>query len=144
MRRPLWIALAVLVVSTASIAAGKLMFASSAAQPATPDPQAPPTMSPSTRARLFRPGTPWRQGTIPGQMAPAEAEAFSRYPLIYLGESIGGYHLTRVQELRVDRAPDAPSYLRRTDQVTFGYGDCVREPGWTSCPIPVSDVVRPV
>ena len=74
----------------------------------------------------------------------ADARAFDKHPVYYLGQQYQGLPL--VQVIRIDWAGSFPddSELNRPDhEVIFIYGDCEIPPGEESCPVPLSVSVRP-
>jgi hypothetical protein len=100
-----------------------------------------PRMTAQQRVERFQPGAAW-QGRGRGPLSQADLDAFADYPLVWLGESFGGYHLQAVGRSKYDAPPGIPN-ARAHDMVTFIYGDCTPAPGAHGCMAPASVQIQP-
>lgn len=110
-----------------------------------------PTMTEDQRAERFQPGQPWdgegpqfRSGSQPPQgITQTEAEAFTDYPVFWLGESFGGFNLQSIVRNKYDPPAGIPDH-EAMDTLGFAYGDCVIPDGASACPVPLVVMTEPI
>jgi hypothetical protein len=105
-------------------------------------PVEPIQYSPEQIAEHYTPGKPW-DGRGSGNVTQEQAEAFDEFPLFWLGDQFGGYHLQHialVSQVAPERAPAEQTFR----SVTFIYGGCILDGGeQPSCSAPLTVQIRP-
>lgn len=100
-----------------------------------------PTMSAEETAQRFLPGPSW-EGKGHSGISQEEAARFDEFPLVWLGESYGGFNLQAIIRSEYTPDPGIPSH-EATDSVTLIYGDCAILPDAESCAVPMTVRVEP-
>jgi hypothetical protein len=105
-------------------------------------PVEPIRYSPEQIAEHYTPGEPW-DGRGTGNLTQSQAEVFGEFPVLWLGEEFGGYHLQHVSLLEQIAPPGAPAE-QTFREVAFIYGGCILDGGEEpSCNAPLSVQVQP-
>jgi hypothetical protein len=133
MYRQLLIAVTIFLVSlVGSISAVRLAM-SQTSQPG------PVSSNPSLKAERFQAGPTWAGRGSYG-LDEASLEAFSDFPILWLGPNAFGYNLQVIDRIRVDPIPGFPD---KRDSVSFVYGACSPAEGHHQCVAPITVHVEP-
>jgi hypothetical protein len=117
------------------------------AQGRQPAPGQVTTRTPMTtveRLARFQAGDPWRGQGKTG-LTQQQVDTFPDYRLFWLGESFAGYNLQGIVRAKYE-PPSAipPQYAHGEDVVSFVYGTCKPDPGFSRCVVPAQVQVRPI